>query len=197
MRMSAPRCSNSSGYCSGLPASPSAVLLVTQPSLTGIENKSVSHEGLAGTTQWHNAVRARAVMKTVKPEDGIDTGLRAISFHKNQYGPASATCFVRYENGLFLPVEGMSINAAERAAKADELFVTLLKRFTEQHRTVNHLYGRNYAPTMFAEHPDAQGINKKEFTRAMQRLLDAKVIEIRKWGKASRPSYYLAVAGEG
>jgi hypothetical protein len=172
------------------------VLLVTQPSLTGIENKSVSHEGLAGTTQWHNAVRARAVMKTVKPEDGIDTGLRAISFHKNQYGPASATCFVRYENGLFLPVEGMSTDAAERAAKADELFVSLLKRFTEQHRIVNHLVGRNYAPTVFAEHPDAQGITRKEFTRAMQRLLDAKIVEIREWGKASRRSFYLVVAGE-
>ncbi len=53
------------------------VLLVTQPSLTGIENKSASHEGLAGTTQWHNGVRARAVMKAIKSEDGIDTGLRA------------------------------------------------------------------------------------------------------------------------
>ena len=174
-----------------------AVLLVTQPSLTGIENKSASHEGLAGTTQWHNAVRARAVMKTVKPEDGIDTGLRAIAFHKNQYGPASATCFVRYENGLFLPVEGMSMDAAERAAKADELFVTLLKRFTEQHRIVNHLVGRNYAPVAFSEHSDAQGISKKEFARAMQRLLDAKIIEIREWGKASRRSFYLVVAGEG
>jgi RecA-family ATPase len=57
------------------------VLLVTQPSMTGIENKSASHEGLAGTTQWHNAVRARAVMKAVKLEDGIDTGLRAVTFH--------------------------------------------------------------------------------------------------------------------
>jgi DNA polymerase I-like protein with 3'-5' exonuclease and polymerase domains/RecA-family ATPase len=172
-----------------------AVLLVTQPSLTGIENKSVSHEGLAGTTQWHNAVRARAVMKSVKPEgDSVDTGLRAISFHKNQYGPASATCYVRYESGLFLPVEGMSIDAAERATKADELFITLLKRFTEQHRIVNHLVGRNYAPAAFAEHPDAQGISKKEFARAMQRLLDAKIIEIREWGKASRRSFYLVVA---
>jgi hypothetical protein len=92
-------------------------LLVTQPSLTGIENKSASHEGLAGTTQWRNAVRARAVMKAVKPEDGVDTGLRAITFHKNQYGPASVTCFVRYEGGLFLPVEGMSMDAAERAPR--------------------------------------------------------------------------------
>jgi RecA-family ATPase len=99
------------------------VLLVTQPSLTGIENKSVSHEGLAGTTQWHNGVRARAVMKSIKPEDGIDTGLRAITFHKNQYGPASATCFVRYEGGLFLQVEGMSVDAAQRATKAAAMVI--------------------------------------------------------------------------
>jgi len=57
------------------------VLLVTQPSLSGIDHKSASHEGLAGTTQWHNAVRACAVMTFVKPEDGVDTGLRQIKFH--------------------------------------------------------------------------------------------------------------------
>ena len=173
-----------------------AVLLVTQPSLTGIENKSVSHEGLAGTTQWHNAVRARAVMKSVKPEDGIDTGLRTFVFHKNQYGPASATCFVRYENGLFLPVEGMSMDAATRTAKAEELFVALLRKFTAQHQIVNHASGRSYAPARFAEHPEAQGITRKEFAHAMQRLLDSKVIEIRQWGRPSRPAYYLALVRE-
>ena len=172
------------------------VLLVTQPSLTGIENKSASHEGLAGTTQWHNGVRARAVMKAVKPEDGIDTGLRAITFHKNQYGPASATCFVRYEGGLFLPVEGMSIDAAERATKADEVFIALLKRFTEQQQMVSANPSVAYAPSRFAEHPEAGGITKKEFAKAMQRLLDAKIIEIRKWGRPSREPHYLALAGE-
>jgi hypothetical protein len=173
------------------------VLLVTQPSLTGIENKRASHEGLAGTTQWHNAVRARAVMKSVKPEDGVDTDLRTITFHKNQYGPASATCFVRYEGGLFVPVEGMSMDAAERAAKADEVFVALLKRFTGQHQMVSPKPSAAYAPSRFAEHPEAGGITKKEFAKAMQRLLDAKIIEIRSWGRPGRPSYYLALAGEG
>jgi RecA-family ATPase len=172
------------------------VLLVTQPSLTGIENKSASHEGLAGTTQWHNAVRARAVMKSAKPEDGVDTGLRTITFHKNQYGPASATCFVRYEGGLFVPVEGMSMDAAERAAKADQVFVALLKRFTAQNQTASPKPSAAYAPSRFAEHPEAGGITRKEFTKAMQRLLDAKIIEIRSWGKPSRPSYYLAITGE-
>jgi DNA polymerase bacteriophage-type len=172
------------------------VLLVTQPSLTGIENKSASHEGLAGTTQWHNGVRARAVMKAVKPEDGVDTGLRAVTFHKNQYGPASATCFVRYAGGLFLPVEGMSIDAAERAAKVEEVFIALLKRFTQQRQMVSPKTSATYAPSRFAEHPEAGGITKKEFARAMQRLLDAKIIEIRDWGRPSRPHHYLALAGE-
>jgi DNA polymerase I-like protein with 3'-5' exonuclease and polymerase domains/RecA-family ATPase len=170
------------------------VLLVTQPSLSGIENKSSSHEGLSGTTQWHNAVRARAVMKSVKSEDGTDSGLRTVAFHKNQYGPASATAYVRYQNGLFLPVEGMAVDAAERATQADMVFVALLKKFTAQKQVVSHLIGRNYAPTRFAEHHDANGITKKEFTKAMQRLLDAKIIEIKTWGRPSRQTHYLAVA---
>jgi DNA polymerase len=174
-----------------------SVLLVTQPSLTGIDHKSASHEGLAGTTQWHNAVRARAVMATVKVEDGIDTGLRQIKFHKNQYGPASAGCYVRYEGGLFLPVEGMSADAAQRAAKAEEVFVTLLRKFTAQKQMVSPHPSSTYAPARFAEHPEAQSISKKEFARAMQRLLDSKTIEIRTWGKPSKPIRFLAIVGEG
>jgi RecA-family ATPase len=173
------------------------VLLVAQPSLTGIGDASVSHAGLSGTTQWHNGSRGRAVLRAVKPEDGsVDTGLREIKFYKNQYGPLSASCFVRYTNGLFLPVEGMSMDAAERAAKAEEIFVALLKRFTEQHQAVSHAAGRSYAPARFAEHPEAQGIAKKEFAQAMQRLLDAKAIVIRTWGRPSRQTSYLALAGE-
>jgi hypothetical protein len=49
----------------------------------------------------------------------------------------------------------------------------------------------------FADHPGAQGITKKEFARVMQRLLDAGVIEIRTWGRPSRPTQYLALSGEG
>jgi hypothetical protein len=80
--------------------------------------------------------------------------------------------------------------------KADEVFVALLKRFTEQHQMVSHNTGRAYAPARFAEHPEAQGISKKEFAKAMQRLLDAKVIEIRTWGRPSRQTSYLALVVE-
>jgi DNA polymerase I-like protein with 3'-5' exonuclease and polymerase domains/RecA-family ATPase len=173
------------------------VLLVAQPSLTGIGDTSVSHAGLTGSTQWHNGSRGRAVLRTVKPEGNeADTGLREITFYKNQYGPLSASCFVRYSNGLFLPVEGMSMDAAERTAKVEKLFVLLLKKFTAQRQTVNHLPGRNYAPTRFAEQAEAAGIGKRELKAAMQRLLDEGEIEIRERpGKPSRPSFYLAVKG--
>jgi hypothetical protein len=43
-----------------------SVILATHPSLTGLSDTSLSHEGLSGTTQWHNAVRARAVLKSIK-----------------------------------------------------------------------------------------------------------------------------------
>jgi RecA-family ATPase len=175
-----------------------SVTLIAHPSLSGVGSSAMSHEGLSGSTQWHNAIRARAVLKSIRPQDGApDTGMREIRFHKNQYGPPSASCFVRWHNGLFLPVEGMSMDAAERAVKAEEVFVNLLRKFAAQHRMVNHLVGRNFAPKRFAEHPEAQGIAKKEFEHAMQRLLDAKAIEIRSWGKTSRPTYYLVLRGEG
>jgi RecA-family ATPase len=174
------------------------VLLITQPSLTGIGDASVSHAGLSGTTQWHNGSRGRAVLRAVKPEGGgADTGLREIKFYKNQYGALSASCFVRYTNGLFLPVDGMSMDGAEQAARAEGVFIALLKKFTAQHQVVSHATGRNYAPSRFAEQPEALGIGRREFATAMQRLLDAKVIEIRTWGKPSRPGYYLALAGGG
>jgi RecA-family ATPase/DNA polymerase I-like protein with 3'-5' exonuclease and polymerase domains len=177
-------------------ASNGAVILITHPSLTGIASGS----GLSGSTQWHNSVRARAVMSTVKSsgDDGpADGSLRQIEFRKNNYGPISATHFVRWKNGLFLPAEGIhSMDAAERATKAEEVFVTLLRRFTEQKQTVYPNPGRSYAPARFAEHPEAQGISKKEFAQAMQRLLDAKMVEIRSWGPPSRAVQYLVPVGD-
>ncbi len=62
-----------------------SVKLVTHPSLTGI----ASDTGLSGSTQWHNAVRARCYLKSIKPESGEqpEDDLRELVFKKNQYGP--------------------------------------------------------------------------------------------------------------
>ena len=87
------------------------------------------------------------------------------------------------------------MDAAERAAKANEVFLALLRKFTEQNQTVSPNPGRSYAPSRFADHPDAQGFTSKELAGAMQRLLDSKVIEIRTWGPQSKQRQYLALVG--
>ena len=88
-----------------------SVQLISHPSLTGISSDS----GLSGSTQWHNAVRARSYLKEVKAEDGQrpDSDLRELEFKKNQYGPVSDTVLLRYQHGMFLPVGVLDAGHAE------------------------------------------------------------------------------------
>jgi hypothetical protein len=72
------------------------------------------------------------------------------------------------------------MDAAERANKADEVFIALLKRWTEQGRKVSaNPNPNNYAPTIFAKQPEAVGLTKDDFRMAMERLLKEKLIENR------------------
>jgi len=87
---------------------------------------------------------------------------------------------VRWHNGLYLPVEGTTQDAAERAAKAEELTIILLQRFTAQNRNVSiNRNPNNYAPTQFAKTPEAEaaGLEVEDFKRAIDRLLGAGIIE--------------------
>jgi hypothetical protein len=109
-----------------------SIILATHPSLTGLSDKSMSHEGLSGSTQWHNAVRARGVFKVVKPggdeNNSADTGLRSLTFHKNQYGPPVAGLMLQWQNGLFVPIEGTTRTAAERSIAVEEMNVVCIQR---------------------------------------------------------------------
>ena len=78
-----------------------AVVLISHPSLTGINTET----GISGSTQWHNAVRARYFLKGIKSEDGEqpDNDLREIVFKKNNYGRVAESIVLRWTDGLFLP----------------------------------------------------------------------------------------------
>ena len=173
-----------------------AVVLVTHPSLTGIN----SDTGLSGSTAWHNSVRARCYMRSVAPEEGQqpDTDLREISFKKNNYGPVSASIVLRYQNGLFLPVPSMSsLDQAARNAKADDVFLKVLRHLSRQGQDLGpNRTASNYAPSVIAKHLDAKGIRKDELEAAQQRLLDANKIHIVNIGPSSKRRKYLA-AGPG
>jgi RecA-family ATPase len=171
------------------------VVLIAHPSLTGINTDT----GLSGTTQWHNAVRARFYLKAIKAEadEQPDNDLRELVFKKNQFGPMSASIVLRYRNGLFLPEPGSSgLDKIAREAKADEAFVDLLKRFTGEGRNLSHnANSKTYAPTAFAQEAEAKKLQlrKTDFEDAMRRLFEAKKIRVEDYGRPSRLSQRIIV----
>jgi len=170
-----------------------SLVLCSHPSLSGIS----SGTGLSGTTQWHNAVRARFFMKGVKPEEGEqpDTDLREIEFKKNQYGKISDSIVLRYQAGMYLPVPGASIDKLAREAKAEEIFIELLRRLTAENRYVGYKNSPVYAPAVFAREDEAKkaGITSADFAEAMRRLFAANKIWNEQYGRPSRPSYRITL----
>ena len=174
-----------------------AVILLTHPSLEGIRSGS----GLSGSTAWHNSVRARCVFKHYQEEDedagDADPDLRVLEWRKNNYGPAQSTITVRYKNGVYV-VEGGSANSLEqqlRERNFDALFLDLLRKRIAQDRPVSDRPGKNYAPTVFADMPEAANakprIRARDFTAAMNRLFDAKRIMVSTIGPASKQRHVL------
>ena len=149
-----------------------ALVLISHPSLTGITTGS----GISGSTQWHNAVRARLYLKGIQPENGEqpDSDLRELVFKKNNYGPISESITLRYKDGLYLPISGgSSLDMLAREARAQETFLVLLRRFNEvNQRPVSDRKGTNFAPALFAAEKEAidGGVTKNQLTDAMREL---------------------------
>jgi RecA-family ATPase len=171
-----------------------SVTVLSHPSLAGIASGS----GISGSTGWHGAFRFRQYLKGVKAGDGErpENDLRELEFKKNQYGPLGENIVLRYQHGLFLPEGGISnLDKLAREAKADELFLDLLRRLAGQGRNVSATpTAPNYAPTAFAVEADAKKLNlrKADFKAAKLRLFNADKIYIETYGRPSRPSSRLA-----
>jgi RecA-family ATPase len=170
-----------------------SVLLCSHPSLTGISTGS----GLSGSTGWHNSVRARMVFRTATTDQGEepDPELRELVFMKNNYGPIGTRVLLRWKNGVFVPEprEGtLEKAAAER--RAEELFLTLLNRFTGQGRNVSDKIGPSYAPALFAGEVEAKAarIGKTPLVAAMARLFSSGKIHMEPYGYPSRGTFRIA-----
>ena len=141
-----------------------AVTVLSHPSLQGLNSGS----GLSGSTAWHGAFRFRQYLKGVKASDGEqpENDLRELEFKKNQYGPRGDNIVLRYQRGLFLPEGGVSsLDRAVRNAKAEEVFLDLLNRFSVQNRNVSDKPTANtYAPTMFAKEDAAKKLGLRKRT---------------------------------
>jgi RecA-family ATPase len=170
-----------------------SVQLISHPSLTGINTDT----GLSGTTQWHNAVRARSYIKGVKAENGelVDNDMREIVFKKNQYGRISESIVLRYQDGLYLPVSGVSLDQAAREQAAQDVFLALLKRFADENRNVSTNVGKTYAPALFAREDEARkaGVSKHDLENAMRQLFKDRKIWNEPYDKPSLGRYRIAV----
>ena len=175
-------------------ASGAGVLLTSHPSLTGINTGT----GLSGSTAWNASVRSRLYFKravTDKDEEP-DPDLRVLEVMKSNYGPVGETINLRWNNGLFLPVGGVT-NLEKLAAEqaAEQLFLTLLDQFNRQGRNLcDKPNAPNYAPTVFANDKQARerGIKKAAFKVAMNNLFATDKICLEPYGPPSRGTSKLA-----
>lgn len=154
-------------------AANAAVLIVAHPSRAGLQDSS----GYSGSTAWSNSVRSRIYLEKPKPNDGepVDSDVRILSHLKSNYSEKQDAVRLRRRLGGY-DVDGSSPTLSPAAV--DALFLDLLAQFTEQGRKVSDGKGPNWAPTKFAQHPRASGVNSAAFARAMERLLDRKAIAV-------------------
>ena len=118
-----------------------------------------------------------------------------LSVKKSNYGPAGIELRLRWRNGSFIldgPAGGFDKLAAD--AKAEGVFLDLLAVFEAQGRDVSPNPSKTYAPTVFENHPQAEGVRKRAFEGAMNRLLRDGRIRIDKFGPPSKQRSRLAVA---
>jgi RecA-family ATPase len=164
------------------------IIINAHPSLSGINSGS----GLSGSTGWHNSVRARAYLTTVKTDkdDEPDPNLRKLEFKKNNYGPIARTIELRWERGVYVRVGGIaSVDKRAKEHTAERMFVALLDRFNHQGRHVDaKAASKNYAPTVFGKEAEARkySLKKVDFEGAMRRLFAASQIAVEPYGPPCR-----------
>lgn len=168
-----------------------AVMLLGHPSLTGLS----SGTGTSGSTAWNNSVRSRLYLSRII-QDGYepDPDKRVMSTKKANYGRIGGEINMTWREGVFVPDEQPTgLDALAVNAKAERVFLTLLGKLTEQGRRVNAAGGQAYAPKVFSDHPDNEGVTKRAFKAAMERLLSAGKLRVAEDGPPSKRRTHLEV----
>ncbi|UGY15571.1 AAA family ATPase [Bradyrhizobium septentrionale] len=163
-----------------------AVLLLDHPSLSGI----TSGTGRGGSMDWQNATRARLHLETVSDaEEGID---RILEVKKINYGAPGEKVKLRWEDGCFVPDSAPALTRATGFNTVDRAYLACLDRLTLQGREVREHPGRGYAPKVFADMPEANGITARAFKAAQERLFSAGLIQNVTEGPASKRTKHIA-----
>jgi RecA-family ATPase len=164
-----------------------AVILIAHPSLSGMNSGS----GLSGSTDWHNGPRARLYFERPKDKEGkvFDDDLRILTVKKVQYAKEGTIFRLRRKAGYFVYEAregGATYDRAATAAKAESIFLSLLQTFEEQGRAVSPSPSPSFAPGVFEQEAEAEGVTKTALKRAMSKLLKDNRIHIETFGPPSK-----------
>lgn len=171
------------------------IILLAHPSLSGLANGS----GASGSTAWFNAVRNQVNMR--RPEDAdpkaADDGRRELVAGKANYGPMGRVIGLQWTAGAYVCTDkperaGNDIGKADRA---ERVFVTLLKVFTERGVAVSaNPKANNYAPKMFmTNNSEREATPLKGLISAMEALFKKGAIRAVRYGSPSDNTYRLEV----
>jgi RecA-family ATPase len=169
-------------------------LVLAHPSLSGIN----TGRGTSGSTGWRNTFRWDGYLRKVLDENGRepDPSNRVLSVMKANYGPQDGEIPLRYVQGCYMVDTTRLTGGGDplaTAAKAERVFLELLKKYIGQNRHVSTSEGKSYAPFVFAADAAKEGVNKAALKAAMERLLDAKKIENAPHGAPSKKMFRLYV----
>jgi RecA-family ATPase len=168
-----------------------SVILISHPSVSGQNSGTYT----SGSTQWHNAVRARMALHGLKPkkddeEDAQDnSGIRVLEFFKNQYGKVADSLMLEWRDRLYLPKPGETDFAkAAREALIDDLWLTFLQRCEAAGRHVcTRKRAHNYAPRLAAAQREAKAAHVAiaDLEAAMERAFTAGTAKVQPYGPPS------------
>jgi RecA-family ATPase len=172
------------------------VLLLAHPSLAGM----ASGTGSSGSTAWNNSVRSRLYLRRIvtSERDEPDPDARELEVMKSNYGRKGLVIPLRWQAGFFrtdYQSEG-ALDQMAANAKADRVFLKLLRECRDNGRSVNPSGGQNHAPKVFAAHPNSEGVSKRAFMAAMERAVSDGKAGIDREGPPSRRVSFLALRGE-
>jgi RecA-family ATPase len=161
-----------------------AVLLNAHPSRTGL---AANGDLDGGSTAWSNTARSRWSLARPKADgdEQADADARILTKRKANYSSIGDTIKLRWQNGVLVPPNAATGFAAmAEQADAEAVFLALLSRFDGENRPLSDSkHSPNYAPTLFSQRPDRQGIGRKDFAAAMQRLFAAGRITMQAYGR--------------
>ena len=156
------------------------ILLLGHPSLSGL----TTGRGSSGSTAWNNSVRSRLYLenpssgsKDKEEEAEYSPNQRRLTVMKSNYGLSGRSLMMTWKDGYFVRDEDeqkFTNDAGEVVSKGDkakEVFLTLLEKFCAEGRHVSTSSGANFAPSAFEKHPEACGIKRQSFRRAMDSLM--------------------------